>query len=85
MHLYECKRTVKSFNAALKVLIQTTIEAFLTDIPQKFNTFCEMDFLERAYLVMVEMEKLGIRLDVITYTTLISAFYQKREKIGDWQ
>ncbi|EOY20533.1 hypothetical protein QUC31_006916 [Theobroma cacao] len=101
MHLYGCERTVKSFNAALKVLIQThdirAIEAFLSDVPQKFNVeldtysvnivvkaFCEMDFLERAYLVMVEMEKLGIRPDVITYTTLISTFYQKnRWEIGN--
>ncbi|XP_022723479.1 pentatricopeptide repeat-containing protein At1g80150, mitochondrial-like [Durio zibethinus] len=94
MHLYGCKRTVKSFNAALNVLIQTrdlrAIEAFLTDVPPKFiveldtytvnivvKAFCEMDFLDRAYLVMVQMERLGIKPDVITYTTLISAFYQK--------
>ncbi|KAE8655498.1 Pentatricopeptide repeat-containing protein [Hibiscus syriacus] len=101
MHLYGCKRTVKSFNAALKVLIQTrdlgAIEAFLGDIPSKFlveldtytaniviKAFCEMDFLDRAYLFMVEMEKLGIKPDVITYTTLISASYQKnRCKIGN--
>ncbi|KAK8559843.1 hypothetical protein V6N13_016576 [Hibiscus sabdariffa] len=94
MHLYGCKRTVKSFNAALKVLIQTrdlgAIEAFLADVPPKFlveldiytvniviKAFCEMDFLDRAYLFMVEMEKVGIKPDVITYTTLISASYQK--------
>ncbi|KAL0425099.1 UNVERIFIED_CONTAM: DEAD-box ATP-dependent RNA helicase 15 [Sesamum radiatum] len=47
MHLYGCKRTIKSLNAALK-----------------------------AYLVMVEMDKLGITPDVITYTTLIAAFYK---------
>ncbi|XWS11817.1 hypothetical protein CRYUN_Cryun37aG0033400 [Craigia yunnanensis] len=101
MHLYGCKRTVKSFNAALKVLIQTrdlrAIEAFLTDVPPKFiveldtytvniviKAFCEMDFLDRAYLVMVKMEKLGIKPDVITYTTLISASYKKnRCEIGN--
>ncbi|XVF86478.1 hypothetical protein PTKIN_Ptkin18bG0043600 [Pterospermum kingtungense] len=101
MHLYGCKRTVKSFNAALKVLIQTrdlrAIEAFLAYVPSKFcveldiytvniviKAFCEMDFLERAYLVMVQMEKLGIAPDVITYTTLISASYQKnRCEIGN--
>ncbi|XP_022721231.1 pentatricopeptide repeat-containing protein At1g80150, mitochondrial-like [Durio zibethinus] len=101
MHLYGCKRTVKSFNAALKVLIQThdlrAIEAFLSDVPPKFDVeldtytinivikaFCEMDFLDRAYLVMVQMEKLGIKPDVITYTTLISASYQKnRCEIGN--
>ncbi|XVF74716.1 hypothetical protein PTKIN_Ptkin13bG0134000 [Pterospermum kingtungense] len=101
MHLYGCKRTVKSFNAALKVLIQTrdlgAIEAFLTDLPPKFileldtytvnivvKAFCEMDFLERAYLVMVKMEKLGIKPDVITYTTLISESYRKnRCEIGN--
>ncbi|KAE8689920.1 Pentatricopeptide repeat-containing protein [Hibiscus syriacus] len=101
MHLYGCKRTVKSFNAALKVLIQTrdlgAFEAFLAVVPSKFlveldiytaniviKAFCEMDFLDRAYLFMVEMEKLGIKADVITYTTLISASYQKnRCKIGN--
>ncbi|KAE8709040.1 Peptidase S24/S26A/S26B/S26C family protein [Hibiscus syriacus] len=71
MHLYGCKRTVKSFNAALKVLIQTrdlgAIEAILAD----------------GLFFMVEMEKLGIKPDVITYTTLITTSYQKnRCKIG---
>ncbi|PPR88822.1 hypothetical protein GOBAR_AA31856 [Gossypium barbadense] len=65
MHLYGCKRTVKSLNATLKVLSQTrdlrAIEAFLA-----------------------EMERLGIKPDVITYTTLISASYQKnRCEIGN--
>ncbi|XVE52183.1 hypothetical protein DITRI_Ditri02bG0102500 [Diplodiscus trichospermus] len=101
MHLYGCKRTVKSFNAALKVLIQTrdlrAIEEFLSDVPSKFcveldtytvniviKAFCEMDFLDKAYLLMVQMEKLGIKPDVITYTTLISASYQKNHcKIGN--
>ena len=101
MHLYGCKRTVKSFNATLKVLIQTrnlrAIEAFLVDVPPKFSVeldiytvnivikaFCEMDFLDKAYLVMVQMEKLGIKPDVITYTTLISASYtKKRCEIGN--
>ncbi|KAL2234712.1 UNVERIFIED_CONTAM: Pentatricopeptide repeat-containing protein, mitochondrial [Sesamum indicum] len=93
MHLYGCKRTVKSFNAALKVLTQSrdleAIESFLSDIPFRFGieldvysinivikAFCEMGILEKAYLVMVEMEKLGITPDVITYTTLIAAFYK---------
>ncbi|XVF26596.1 hypothetical protein REPUB_Repub14bG0031500 [Reevesia pubescens] len=101
MHLYGCKRTIKSSNAALKVLIQTrdlrAIEAFLTDVPPKFmveldtytvnivvKAFCEMDFLDRASLIMVQMKKLGIKPDVITYTTLISASYQKNQfEIGN--
>ncbi|KAL2462718.1 Pentatricopeptide repeat-containing protein [Forsythia ovata] len=41
MHLYGCKRTVKSFNAALKVLIQSrdleAIESFLRDVPFSFG------------------------------------------------
>ncbi|KAL6134342.1 hypothetical protein ACLB2K_066574 [Fragaria x ananassa] len=95
MHLYGCSRTVKSYNATLKVLTQTqdlrAIEAFMSDIPQQFDiqldvysvnivikAFCEMGDLTRAYVIMVEMEKLGIRPDVITYTTLISAFYKCR-------
>ncbi|KAL3655482.1 hypothetical protein CASFOL_001268 [Castilleja foliolosa] len=93
MHLYGCNRTVKSFNAALKVLTQSrdleSINSFLSDIPFRFGVkldvysvnivikaFCEMFFLDKAILVMVEMEKLGIKPDVITYTTLISAFYK---------
>ncbi|KAI3463396.1 hypothetical protein Pfo_020059 [Paulownia fortunei] len=93
MHLYGCKRTVKSFNAALKVLTQSqdleAIESFLSDIPFRFGieldvysvnivikAFCEMGILEKAFLVMVEMEKLGITPDVITYTTLIAALYK---------
>ncbi|KAM5578797.1 pentatricopeptide repeat-containing protein [Rosa sericea] len=95
MHLYGCSRTVKSYNATLKVLTQTrdlrAIEAFVSDIPQQFDiqldvysvnivikAFCEMGILTKAYVIMVEMEKLGIRPDVITYTTLISAFYKHR-------
>lgn len=94
MHLYGCCRTVKSFNAALKVLTQTrdlgAIEAFLNEVPQKFDievdvfsvnilikAFCEMGILVKAYRIMVQMEKLGIRPDVITYTTLMSAFYKE--------
>ncbi|MCD7455979.1 hypothetical protein HAX54_030312 [Datura stramonium] len=41
MHLYGCPRTVKSFNAALKVLTQShdleAIESFLQDVPEKFS------------------------------------------------
>ncbi|THF96232.1 hypothetical protein TEA_010167 [Camellia sinensis var. sinensis] len=101
MHLYDCRRTVKSFNAALKVLTQTrdlaVIESFLMEIPLKFGieidifsvnivikAFCEMGILNKAYLIMVEMEKLGIRPDVYTYTTLLSAFYKNgQSEIGN--
>ncbi|XP_050234746.1 pentatricopeptide repeat-containing protein At1g80150, mitochondrial [Mercurialis annua] len=101
MHLYGCKRSVKSFNAALKVLTETrdlgAIEAFLSEVPEKFDivldifsvniiikSFCEMGILDKAYLIMVKMEKFGIRPDVITYTTLISAFYKcNRGEIGN--
>ncbi|KAK4358001.1 hypothetical protein RND71_023611 [Anisodus tanguticus] len=101
MHLYGCPRTVKSFNAALKVLTQShdliAIESFLSDVPEKFDinihilsvntvisSFCDMGILEKAYLFMVEMEKLGITPDVFTYTILISAFYKaNRWQIGD--
>ncbi|KAF8389104.1 hypothetical protein HHK36_025789 [Tetracentron sinense] len=101
MHLFGCTRTVKSFNAALKVLAQTrdleAIQLFLNENPEKFDitldvfsvnivvkAFCEMGILDSAYLIMIEMEKLGIKPDVITYTTLISAFYKKdRFEIGN--
>lgn len=101
MHLYGCQRTVKSFNAALKVLTSTrdlgAIEEFLNNVPERFlveldifsvniviKAFCDMYVLDKAYLVMVEMEKLGIKPDVVTYTTLISAFYKdNRCEIGN--
>lgn len=101
MHLYGCQMTVKSFNAALKVLTQTrdlrAIEEFINEAPVRFDieldefsvnivikAFCEMGFLDKSYLIMVEMEKLGIKPDVITYTTLISAFYKdNRWEIGN--
>ncbi|KAK9281341.1 hypothetical protein L1049_004241 [Liquidambar formosana] len=101
MHLFGCPRTVKSFNATLKVLTQTrdldAIESFLREVPVKFGivldvfsvnivikAFCEMGILDKAYLVMVEMEKVGIRPDVVTYTTLISAFYKNnRWEVGN--
>ncbi|XP_059317196.1 pentatricopeptide repeat-containing protein At1g80150, mitochondrial [Lycium ferocissimum] len=101
MHLYGCPRTVKSFNAALKVLTQShdleATESFLRDVPEKFDinidilsintvisSFCEVGILDKAYLFMVEMEKLGIKPDVFTYTILISAFYRaNRWQIAD--
>ncbi|XP_042508089.1 pentatricopeptide repeat-containing protein At1g80150, mitochondrial-like [Macadamia integrifolia] len=93
MHHLGCTRTVKSFNAAFKVLAQTfdleAIQVFLDEVPQQFyitpdafslniiiKAFCDMGILDSAYLIMVEMEKMGIQADVVTYTTLISAFYK---------
>ncbi|CAH8378905.1 unnamed protein product [Eruca vesicaria subsp. sativa] len=97
----DCKRTVKSFNAALKVLTLKpdldTIQDFLGDVPLKYGvvmdvvsfniaikSLCEMGFLDKASLAMKEMEKFGLKPDVVTYTTLISAFYrQDRYVIGN--
>lgn len=92
MHLYGCKRTVKSFNAALKVLTDTrdlqAIDLFLSDAPgfgivldvYSFNivikAFCEMGILDKAFLVMDRMEKWGLAPDVFTYTSLIEASYK---------
>lgn len=101
MHLFGCRRTVKSFNAALKVLTQSrdleAIDLFLRDVPFKFGieldafsvniaikALCDMDILDKAYLVMIEMEKAGVKPDVVTYTTLISAFYKNnRWEVGN--
>ncbi|CAK7356550.1 unnamed protein product [Dovyalis caffra] len=101
MHLHGCKRTVKSFNAALKVLTGSrdlaAIEAFVNEAPKKFDiefdifsvniivkALCETGVSDKAYLLMVEIEKSGVRPDVITYTTLISAFYKdNRAVIGN--
>lgn len=93
IHLYGCNRTVKSFNAALKVLTQSrdlqAIDSFLNDASFRFGikldafsfnivikAFCEMGLLEKAFLVMVEMDKWGVAPDVFTYTTLIEASYK---------
>ncbi|KAM7254096.1 hypothetical protein ACFE04_031778 [Oxalis oulophora] len=93
MHLYDCDRTVKSFNAALKVLTQmrdfSAINEFLMEIPKNLDikvdvysvniavkAFCDMGFSDKAYVLLLEMEKVGIKPDVITYTTLISALYK---------
>ncbi|CAN7128918.1 unnamed protein product [Brassica rapa subsp. narinosa] len=95
------KRTVKSFNAALKVLTLKpdlhTIQDFIGHVPFKYGvvmdvvsfniaikSLCEMGFLDKASLAMKEMEKFGLKPDVVTYTTLISAFYkQDRYVIGN--
>ncbi|KAI3982001.1 hypothetical protein MKX01_018907 [Papaver californicum] len=68
------------------------IKSFFLDVPGKFDisidvyslnivtkAFCEVGLLDTAYLVMIEMEKAGIRADVVTYNTLLSAFYK-----NDW-
>ncbi|KAK9757707.1 hypothetical protein RND81_01G181200 [Saponaria officinalis] len=98
MHLFRCRRTVKSLNATLKVLTQTrdleAIRSFLKEAPCEFgveldvvsmnivvSAFCQMGILDKAYLLMVEMEKRGTLCDVVTFTTLISAFY----KCGRWE
>lgn len=98
LHFFGCKRTVKSFNAALKVLIGSrdpeAIDSFLEEVPCRFgiqmdavsfnimvSAFCGMGYFDRAYLVLIQMEKLGLRPDVVTYTTLIWFLYKK----GDWQ
>ncbi|XP_024447204.2 pentatricopeptide repeat-containing protein At1g80150, mitochondrial isoform X1 [Populus trichocarpa] len=101
MHLRGCKRTVKSFNAALKVLTGTrdlaTIETFVNEAPKKFDiefdifsvniivkALCERGVLDKSYLLMVEMEKSGVTPDVITYTTLTSAYYKNNKaEIGN--
>ncbi|KAL3511874.1 hypothetical protein ACH5RR_024591 [Cinchona calisaya] len=95
--LYGCRRTVKSINAALKVLTMSrdleAIESFFREAPLEcginldvysvniiIKAVFEMGILDRSHLIMLEMEKLGIRPDVVTYTTLISAFY----KVSQW-
>ncbi|KAJ8637579.1 hypothetical protein MRB53_011846 [Persea americana] len=101
MHLFGCNRSVKSFNATLRVLTEARkfdeIHSFFIEIPKKFcispdgfscniviKAFCEMGCLRSAYLIMEEMEKAGIRPDVVTYSTLISAFYRNdRCEIAD--
>lgn len=101
MHLFGCRRTVKSFNATLKVLyenrrfdqLQMVIDEgvaclgiVLDDISYNIiiKSLCERGSLNAAYSAMVDMEKAGIKPDVVTYTTLMSAFYKLgRREIGD--
>jgi pentatricopeptide repeat protein len=101
MHLFGCKRTVKSFNATLKVLSQAgrfhelcqffdeASEIYRIQLDEiSYNTLikimCEMGSLEPAYRIMLGMGKSGVKPDVVTYTTLISAFYKKNlRKVGD--
>lgn len=101
MHLYGCKRTVKSFNAALIVLTREhnleAIETFFAEVPKKFNiqldifsiniivkAYCEMDIVDKGYLIMVNAERIGVQPDVVTFTTLISALYRsRRREIGN--
>ncbi|XP_020264243.1 pentatricopeptide repeat-containing protein At1g80150, mitochondrial-like [Asparagus officinalis] len=101
MHLFGCRRTVKSLNATLKVLydnrrfdnIQEVIEETRAKFGIEFDdisfniiikVLCEMGHLDDAYLTMVNMEKCGIKPDVVTYTTIMSACYKLgRREIGD--
>ncbi|KAK4778591.1 hypothetical protein SAY86_006119 [Trapa natans] len=68
------------------------IESFISEMPSMsrieldvislnivIKALCEMCVLDWAYIIMVEMGRVGIRPDVITYTTLMSAFYK-----GNW-
>ncbi|XP_057723306.1 pentatricopeptide repeat-containing protein At1g80150, mitochondrial [Arachis stenosperma] len=69
---------------------------FLGTAPQSFGiqldiysvniaikAFCDMGQLQKAYLFMLEVENQGVNPDVVTYTTLLSAFYRnKRWEIG---
>lgn len=48
------------------------------------KALCDVGDLNSAYIVMIDMEKAGLRPDVVTYTTLISAFYKNhRNQIAD--
>ncbi|KZV26111.1 pentatricopeptide repeat-containing protein [Dorcoceras hygrometricum] len=64
MHLYGCKRTVKSFNATLKVLTQSrdlvAIESFLTDVPFRFGIKLDVfsvNIVVKAFCEMGILEK----------------------------
>ena len=74
-----------------------SIVEFLGTVPQRFEiqvdiysvniaikAFCEMGKLQEAYLFMLEAENQGVKPDVVTYTTLVSAFYRcRRWEIGN--
>ncbi|ONK79312.1 uncharacterized protein A4U43_C01F5090 [Asparagus officinalis] len=101
MHLFGCLRTVKSFNATLKVLyenrrfdeIQEVINVSRSKFGIEFDdisfniiikVLCELGHLDDACLTMINMDKCGVKPDVVTYTTLISAFYKNgRREISD--
>ncbi|GFS37205.1 tetratricopeptide repeat (TPR)-like superfamily protein [Actinidia rufa] len=64
MHLYGCRRTVKSFNAALTVLTQSrdleAIESFLTEVPWKFGIEIDIfsvNIVIKAFCEMIILDK----------------------------
>ncbi|KAK6127936.1 hypothetical protein DH2020_038313 [Rehmannia glutinosa] len=64
MHLYGCKRTVKSFNAALKVLTQSrdleAIDSFLSDVPFRLGITLDVysvNIVIKAFCEMGILEK----------------------------
>lgn len=74
------------------------ISRFLNEVPRRFDirldvysvniavkAFCEAEKLKEAYLFMLDcVNNKGVKPDVVTYTTLISAFYDhKRWEIGN--
>ncbi|KAE8714712.1 Pentatricopeptide repeat-containing protein [Hibiscus syriacus] len=62
MHLYGCKRTVKSFNAALMVMIQThdirAIEEFVTNAKSKFDIELDAYTINIVTKALCEMDSL---------------------------
>ncbi|CAN0876873.1 Pentatricopeptide repeat-containing protein At1g80150, mitochondrial [Linum grandiflorum] len=67
-----------------KVLERYEIELDLYSLNIATKAFCDLEHLDKAFLVMARMKKLGIKPDVITYTILIAAFYRNnRFEIGN--
>ncbi|XP_020592729.1 pentatricopeptide repeat-containing protein At1g80150, mitochondrial isoform X2 [Phalaenopsis equestris] len=67
-----------------KALTKFGIELDVISYNTIIKVLCEMDSLDSAYLVMLKMEKAKIMPDVVTYTTLMSAFYKHgHREVGD--
>ncbi|XP_061359806.1 pentatricopeptide repeat-containing protein At1g52620 [Gastrolobium bilobum] len=74
--------SIVDFLALVPLRFDIQLDTFSINIAIK--AFCEMGKLQEAYLFLLEAENKGIQPDVVTYTTLMSAFYQnKRWEIGN--
>ncbi|XP_027341214.1 pentatricopeptide repeat-containing protein At1g80150, mitochondrial [Abrus precatorius] len=77
-----------NFDSIRQFLVQVSprfdIQLDIVSVNIAIKAFCEVGKLQEAYLFMSEAEKKGVSPDVITYTTLLSAFYKnKRWEIGN--
>ncbi|CAA0824425.1 Pentatricopeptide repeat-containing protein -mitochondrial [Striga hermonthica] len=78
MHLHRCKRTVKSFNATLKVLTQSrdlkAISLFLNDVPVKFGIQLDVYSINIVIKAFCEMGILDKAIQVMVEMEKLGIF-----------